>query len=963
LKKTTLADGTFTQTEYNALGQQSATIDQVGNRTESTYDTLGRLIKTTYPDGKFESSTYDAEGRRLTSTDRAGHVTSFEYDFLGRLKKTTYADATFTTTNYDAAGQVTSSVDARGNATTNTYDDSGRRLTVKNALNQITSFVYDNNGNQLSITDALNHTTGYVYDSLNRKTRTNFADATFTETTFDQLGRKTAEKDQAGKITQFFYDSLGRLTKVKDALNQDTIYAYNELGQQISQKDALNRETKFEYDKLGRRTKRILPLGQSEVYSYNNFGNLQAKTDFNGKTTTFGYDNMRRLLSKTPDASLNEPTVSFTYNDSGQRATMTDPSGTTNYSYDVRNRLTSKLTPEGSLSYTYDVGSNIKTVRSNHANGVSVDYDYDQMNRLNQVKDNNLVGSQNTTYTYDAVGNLQSYSYPNSVTTSYAYNNLNRLTNLTVANAGGNLASYAYTLGPAGNRTQVVENTGRTVNYAYDDLYRLASETIANSANNGAISYQFDAVGNRLNRTSSVNQVPNQTSTFDNNDRLNSDIYDANGSTKQSNSKTYNYDFENHLTSTSDGVTVVYDGDGNRVSKTVGGVPTKYLVDTNNLTGHAQVVEEIQGGGVTKQFTYGLDLISQRQSIGISFYNYDGHGSVRGLSNSAGAVTDTYSYDAFGTIIERTGTTDNNYLYAGEQFDPDFGFYYNRARYLNAATGRLISSDAYEGIKSDPRSLHKYTYGENDGVNRVDPSGRSSSVDFLVAAAAFSVLSAISLNYYTALVTLNNIEASGGFRNAEGFLVGLRGNIGAAGLTGGGGLDLFVSFSGQIYYSLEYEAGINPASLTEDTRTQYLSGSVGLVWGVGSDVQKLAGNGVAATFPVRALPLLGKTLISKDVLTDLADFATYLTVAGNRSGLGDLSITFGVSSSGPAFLQAGIRSTSLASLITFNTEYKPIDDLPENLRNQISAAVVPLRNAGRDPQALSQAMIQSLALR
>jgi RHS repeat-associated protein len=310
---------------------------------------------------------------------------------------------------------------------------------------------------------------------------------------------------------------------------------------------------------------------------------------------------------------------------------------------------------------------------------------------------------------------------------------------MTVANAGGNLASYAYSLGAAGNRTQVVENTGRTVNYAYDDLYRLTSETIANSANNGAISYQFDAVGNRLNRTSSVTQIPNQTSTYDANDRLNSDTYDANGSTKVSNGKTYNYDFENHLTSTSDGVTVVYDGEGNRVSKTVGGVTTKYLVDTNNLTGYAQVLEELQSGSVTKQFTYGLDLISQRQNSGASFYNYDGHGSVRGLSNSGGAVTDTYSYDAFGTIIERTGTTDNSYLYAGEQFDLDLGFYYNRARYLNVSTGRFISQDSFEGNKFEPKSLHKYVYADNDSANRLDPTGKISALEEVGALLARAV--------------------------------------------------------------------------------------------------------------------------------------------------------------------------------------------------------------------------------
>jgi RHS repeat-associated protein len=125
-------------------------------------------------------------------------------------------------------------------------------------------------------------------------------------------------------------------------------------------------------------------------------------------------------------------------------------------------------------------------------------------------------------------------------------------------------------------------------------------------------------------------------------------------------------------------------------------------------------------------------LVSQRQSSGVSFYNYDGHGSVRGLSNVGGNVTDTYSYDAFGTLIERTGTTDNNYLYSGEQFDGDLGFYYNRARYLNVETGRFISQDTFEGNSSNPKSLHKYTYAENNSINRVDPSGNVSLGEALV---------------------------------------------------------------------------------------------------------------------------------------------------------------------------------------------------------------------------------------
>lgn len=114
----------------------------------------------------------------------------------------------------------------------------------------------------------------------------------------------------------------------------------------------------------------------------------------------------------------------------------------------------------------------------------------------------------------------------------------------------------------------------------------------------------YDPVGNRLSRTSTVTGVPSQNSTYDTNDRLGSDSYDANGNTTSANSNSYGYDFENRLTSLNNGAaTFVYDGDGNRVSKTVGSVTTNYLVDTNNHTGYAQVVEELQTGSVTKQFT------------------------------------------------------------------------------------------------------------------------------------------------------------------------------------------------------------------------------------------------------------------------------------------------------------------------------------------------------------------------
>ena len=108
----------------------------------------------------------------------------------------------------------------------------------------------------------------------------------------------------------------------------------------------------------------------------------------------------------------------------------------------------------------------------------------------------------------------------------------------------------------------------------------------------------------------------------------------------------------------------MYDGDGNRVAKTVGGVTTWFLVDTLNPTGYSQVLEEISGGAVQRGYTYGLKLISQEQATGVSFYGYDGHGSVRLLTEVAGVATDRYDYDAFGYAVRQTGSTLNDHRYA-----------------------------------------------------------------------------------------------------------------------------------------------------------------------------------------------------------------------------------------------------------------------------------------------------------
>jgi len=819
LIKTTLPDGSFAKTAYNAIGKPSSVTDPLGHVISYTYDIVGNLTSKIYPDGTFESTVYDVENHPVSTIDRANHAFTTIYDGLGRATQVTcLADGSSTQTAYDAAGRVSSTTDALGNVTTFGYDAAGHQISVQDALGNTTTYDYDEAGNQTAFTDALGHNTTYTYDNLGHQTQVTFPDGTTQTITYDALSRKIATTDQAGKITRYRYDLDGRLIEVRQYLDQSlaasdsafslqssatgvvsTQYGYDELGHEISQTDSLGRVTLYAYDSLGRRISRTLPGGQVETYTNDADGNITSKKDFNGYTTTYTFDVMNRLTEVDadpvhPSLSLADAPakITYTYNALDQRLTAQtlNASSQVLYSeslaYDSRNRIISKVPalsslavsssnpPNGSLSsltYGYDSSGNLTTLSSSNVSGVNLSYLYDPLNRLQTVTafDPQTSTNQSTDYTYDVVGNLQSVTLPNDVTSLYSYDNLNRLTTLSVSTVSlsnpskglTTLANYAYVLDPSGHRTSVTELNGRTNAYAYDNLYRLTSETItagtADPAPAGAVTYTLDKVGNRLTRSSSVASVTSLVQSYDADDRLTSDTYDANGNTlvgtpagSQPVSGTDVYDFQNHLIrrTRADGsiIDVIYDCDGNRVAKTITAGPalslpngsslpatTTYLVDDQNPTGYAQVLEERTNGALSRVYSYGHDLLSQSQIALLSgwttsYYGLDGHGSVSQLTDESGNVTDTYAYDAFGNLISQLSAnnsqlTPNNYLYCGEQFDFDLGLYYLRARYMNENTGRFWNMDSYEGSTDDPDSLHKYLYANCDPVDRLDRSG------------------------------------------------------------------------------------------------------------------------------------------------------------------------------------------------------------------------------------------------
>ena len=59
-------------------------------------------------------------------------------------------------------------------------------------------------------------------------------------------------------------------------------------------------------------------------------------------------------------------------------------------------------------------------------------------------------------------------------------------------------------------------------------------------------------------------------------------------------------------------------------------------------------------------------------------------------------------YEAFGEVDYQLGTVENKYLFTGEQYDNNVGFYYLRARFYNPENGRFSQMEMFPGMMHAP---------------------------------------------------------------------------------------------------------------------------------------------------------------------------------------------------------------------------------------------------------------------
>ena len=491
--------------------------------------------------------------------------------------------------------------------------------------------------------------------------------------------------------------------------------------------------------------------------------------------------NSTHFLSK----SFNLPIETFKYNALGNKieatTTKEGESKTTTYNYDSMNRLISENQADGkSITYSYDnVGNKIQTTLNDDMGSSTTTYSYDKLNRLIRVTSPH---NQTTTYSYNKVGSLSQTLYDNGNKDSYSYDKLNRVTNITTTNGSNEIiSSFDYTLDSVGNRIELVQDNNQTTTYSYDKLNRLVTETLKehNSSTTYTATYSYDVVGNMI---SSIIDGVTTHYTYDKNDRLlqqggTTYEYDANGNLiKESidyTNKTYSYNAKNKLTQITKGSDTIkydYNIDNIRISKNINDSNiTHYLVDSNR--DYAQVLKEYQND-TTIEYTYGHDLIAQTTNDITYNYHYDALGSTRNLTNQNGEIVSSYDYEAYGKLRSHQGDVNVSYLYTGEQYNPESGNYYLRAREYNPTTKRFTQQDRYEGNPTNPLTLNKYLYANANPTNMVDPTGYYSMASVMMANDIRASMQRLQLE---AMMSLTNLIQSivDPQRNNENLYVGL----------------------------------------------------------------------------------------------------------------------------------------------------------------------------------------------
>lgn len=541
---------------------------------------------------------------------------------------------------------------------------------------------------------------------------------------YNTYGNLTAVYDEFNNMTSYTYDTKNRLINLTDRNGNETAYEYNNRDMLTVTQTSEYKYT-YVYDAAGRNTdinklgiKPGVDFNSIIGYNYTINGLVNEETTIYEKITGREATQINSVTFSTLYNHLNVPEKRIFKDESNPNIAEEEI-----FALDNMNRTTQITKGNSDVEYTYYKNGLIKT--ETLPNGIISTYEYDGVNRLENLTQKNANGEllKKYEYTYDPNGNQTSVTEilpeGNETVVSYTYNALNMLIS---ENNGydGSITEYSYDY--RGNRTQksiLKDSITTQINYTYDSQNsdeNFSRRIIAEKKINGALSetaiYNFDPSGSMIKKTvknSSDETLEETEYHWDSIGMLESVHITGNG-----NNDITHTDYE-------------YDAAGRRRKKSVRSETIESIVtDTTSYIWcgenvyKEEALRETVDSFISKNNSnfWGLNgLIKRNENIYTT--NEKGDVSEKYIGDEK---EKSYYYDAFGNEKILASDDETPYRYRGENYDKESGLIYLRARYYDPELGRFISEDTHWNIEN-------MIYGdENTGVPNISAIMQSANL-------------------------------------------------------------------------------------------------------------------------------------------------------------------------------------------------------------------------------------------
>ena len=703
---------------YDALHRKISSTDPLNHTRYYTFDVVGNL--STFEDPLEHVSTFQHDVRDLLdkTTDALEQDALYTYDDACRLNQLTDELQRVTSFQLDADSRMTSVTSPLSRTVSLTYDAIGNLLTVtrpattgNNPTNApVDEFSYDSLDRLHTVTDPLDNEISYTYNVLSQITQISLPDSKSVSYTYDNYNRLSAITASDTHEIEYTYDTLDRTTEISYSITGDFTYQYDTLDRITQTTDPNNLTSTLQYDADSRLTQSTWN-NQTSTYTYDAASRMTSYTAPGSRSYTNTFDAADRLVTTSLPSMVD---VNWQY-DAIYRPTNLI------YSKPDEGLLSRKIPLNLSnfnrinLEYTLNKGK-IAVLREKHGENSEIVWAacVDTSNQyMKQLLDPITIAS--FSYSYNAVSRVTQVNQSiNQVNKTYTYSrdNEDQITSVTTPDA-----TYTYSFDERNNRLSqriVTISSDITDTYVYNVADQLVSREKRQTANQQLIesfTFEYDNAG-QLTEQTKTSVTPNEITEYQ---------YYVGGNLKKvilpdETEISFQYDaMGNRVKKTTDDEIISYQYAMGSLRKEIHQDKTTEAVLYYLLYCPWGFEKVIPASGENPAV------------VTPYYYIFDQAGLVKAITDDEGTILESYEYSPYGELLTTPTISQYRFVSGREEciWDPETQLYYMHARYYDAVTGRFLSKDSVRGSLTAPISLNRYTYCQNDPVSLADPSGNS----------------------------------------------------------------------------------------------------------------------------------------------------------------------------------------------------------------------------------------------